>query len=99
MAMTLAYVTPAFTAPTFSAAAHVSRGMPPVMSETATAPPPKPSRPAEWNPKGLKVPSLPGPAELFGKQFVPQYLEKAPAYLDGSMRGDVAFDPWALTVL
>ena len=65
----------------------------------ASAPPPKPVRKAEWNPNGLEVPSLPGPAELFSKQFEPVYLRTAPAYLDGEMPGDIGFDPWALTVL
>lgn len=67
--------------------------------EVAKTEPPKPSRPAEWNPQGLGVPSVPKEAELFAQQFVPSYLKAAPTYLDGSMPGDIGFDPWALTVL
>ena len=58
-----------------------------------------PARAADWNPKALGVPSLPGPLALFSEQFEPTYLESAPAYLDGTLTGDVGFDPWALTVL
>jgi len=71
------------------------------VAEPMAEPPaaPKPMRKAEWNPNGLTVPSLPGPAELFSKQFEPVYLRTAPAYLDGELPGDIGFDPWALTVL
>merc|ERR1719453_1428311 len=65
----------------------------------APAPAPAPRRLAEWNPKGLKVPSLPKQVELFGQQFVPEYLDVSPKYLTNDMRGDIGFDPWALTVL
>jgi len=58
-----------------------------------------PLRSAEWNPKGLGVPNLPKQAELFAQQFVPDYLKTSPKYLDGSLKGDIGFDPWALTVL
>jgi len=51
---------------------------------------------AVWNPQGLDVAMLPG---LVQSQFVPEYLKKAPAYLDGAMAGDVGFDPWGLVAL
>jgi len=49
-----------------------------------------------WNPNGLDVSMLPGPLKA---QFVPSYLKTAPAYLDGSLPGDVGFDPWGLVSL
>lgn len=69
-----------------------------VAETPAPAPEPVPAQPrdAMWNPKKLDVSKLP---EVVQEQFVSEYLQTAPAYLDGSMIGDNAFDPWALTVL
>jgi light-harvesting complex II chlorophyll a/b binding protein 4 len=53
------------------------------------------ARPAEWNPLNLEVPGVP----VLGSQFVPEYLKTGPTYLDGSLPGDIGFDPWGLTVL
>lgn len=50
----------------------------------------------QWNPNGLDVSLLPGPLKA---QFVPAYLKTAPSYLDGSMPGDIGFDPWGLVAL
>ena len=50
----------------------------------------------KWNPNGLDVSMLPS---FMKSQFVPGYLNTAPAYLDGSMAGDVGFDPWGLVAL
>jgi len=61
--------------------------------------PPKPIRPATWNPQNLPVPPVPAKAELFAQQFVPEYLKQSPSYLDGSLPGDIGFDPWGLAVL
>eukprot|EP00966_Prymnesium_polylepis_P058172 1346943-Prymnesium_polylepis.1 len=47
-----------------------------------------------WNPKNLAVPALPKQAELFSKQFQPNYLKVTPDYLDGTLPGDQGFDPW-----
>ena len=44
-------------------------------------------RKAEWNPQGVAIPGA-----------VPEYLKNAPAYLDGSLAGDVGFDPLCLAV-
>merc|ERR1719149_542713 len=76
----------------------------PTMSESGAAaveetPPPKPTRSAEWNPNGLTVPAVPEPVALFSQQFMADYLKVSPTYLDGSLAGDIGFDPWALTVL
>ena len=90
-----AFVAPVQARPTLRANAPMMAVAEPVEA----AAPPKPLRKAEWNPKSLTVPSLPGPAELFSKQFEPVYLRVAPAYLDGELAGDIGFDPWALTVL
>merc|ERR1719401_723649 len=49
-----------------------------------------------WNPNGLDVSLLPGPLKA---QFVPAYLRTVPPYLDGSMPGDIGFDPWGLVAL
>lgn len=46
-------------------------------------------RAAAWNPKGI--------TEI--KFCVPEYLSAAPEYLDGSMPGDVGFDPMCLVGL
>jgi len=54
------------------------------------------SRTTEWNPNRLDVSALPGPIQA---QFVPSYLMEPPSYLDGSMAGDVGFDPWGLVAL
>lgn len=92
----------AFAAPNRVAPMPTVRFNSPIMQVEAVAPPsepvapPKPVRKAEWNPKGLAVPSQLG---QFAQQFESSYLNTAPAYLDGSMAGDVGFDPWALTVL
>jgi len=51
---------------------------------------------SKWNPKGLDVSWMPGPLK---GQFVEQYVSAAPTYLDGSMAGDVGFDPWGLVAL
>jgi light-harvesting complex II chlorophyll a/b binding protein 4 len=50
----------------------------------------------KWNPNGLDVAMLPAPLRA---QFVTQYLNTAPTYLDGSMPGDFGFDPWGLVAL
>lgn len=67
---------------------------------TGDAPPanvsPAPVRDAEWNPKKLDVAFLPS---FLQAQFVPAYLKTSPAYLDGSLPGDIGFDPWGLAVL
>ena len=60
------------------------------------AAPAAPPRKAAWNPEGLNVQMLPGPLQ---SQFVSDYLKTSPAYLDGSMAGDIGFDPWALAAL
>ena len=62
---------------------------------TKTAPP-KPTRKADWNPEGLDVEMLP---DMLKEQFVVDYLTSSPAYLDGSMPGDIGFDPWGLVAL
>jgi light-harvesting complex II chlorophyll a/b binding protein 4 len=54
------------------------------------------SKRVEWNPNGLDVSMLPGPLKA---QFVPAYLKTAPSYLDGSIPGDIGFDPWGLVAL
>ena len=97
MAMLLSTPLSAFVAP--HAAMPTARFGAPLMSVEAVTPevkaavtpeveaeptaPPKPLRKAQWNPQGLGVPPLPGPLELFGKQFEPAYLTTAPAYLPG----------------
>jgi len=53
-------------------------------------------RTAVWNPQGLDVSKIP---KLLQTQFKTDYLKAAPAYLDGSMPGDIGFDPWALVAL
>jgi len=68
-------------------------------AEAPKAAAPKPVRKAAWNPQGLPVPPVPKQAELFAQQFVPEYLKQSPTYLDGSMPGDIGFDPWGLAVL
>jgi len=50
----------------------------------------------EWNPNGLDVSQLPEPLKA---QFVPAYLKTSPSYLDGSLPGDIGFDPWGLVAL
>jgi light-harvesting complex II chlorophyll a/b binding protein 4 len=58
-------------------------------------------KPHEWNPKGLDVEMLPemlGPVPIKA-QFDAEYLKTAPTYLDGSLPGDIGFDPWCLTAL
>merc|ERR1719387_695967 len=82
-----------------AAAPAAAAATPEPAAEPAAAAPPKPTRPITWNPSGLTVPAVPKQVELFAQQFVPEYLKKSPAYLDGSMPGDIGFDPWALTVL
>jgi len=62
----------------------------------APEPAPKPTRKAEWNPQGLDVSKVPA---LLQTQFQSEYLKTAPAYLDGSMPGDIGFDPWSLVAL
>jgi len=57
---------------------------------------PGPARTAAWNPKKLDVEMLPG---VLRAQFVSPYLTTAPAYLDGSVPGDMGFDPWGLVAL
>ena len=53
-------------------------------------------RRASWNPQRLDVSMLPASLQA---QFVPEYLKAAPSYLDGSLPGDIGFDPWALATL
>ena len=62
------------------------------VAKEPTPTPVAPPRAAVWNPKGLDVSQLP---KLAQEQFVAAYLKSAPTYLDGSMTGDNAFDPWA----
>ena len=50
----------------------------------------------EWNPNGLDVSQLPEPLKA---QFFPAYLKTSPSYLDGSLPGDIGFDPWGLVAL
>jgi light-harvesting complex II chlorophyll a/b binding protein 4 len=75
------------------------------VEEPVAAAPPSMARPGAgyvWNPKKLTVPNLPDAipgAKLFEQQFVPEYLKDSPAYLTGSMAGDIAFDPWCLVPL
>jgi len=75
------------------------------VTEVAEAPAVKASssvstRPAYvWNPQGLTVDKLPEQVKPFKDQFVPEFVTGVPAYLDGSLHGDVGFDPWALVAL
>jgi hypothetical protein len=55
-----------------------------------------PAKSAKWNPNGLDVSMLPN---FLRPQFVPGYLKTTPAYLDGSMAGDIGFDPLGLVAL
>jgi len=72
----------------------------PVVAEVppspAAAPTAAPQRAAAWNPKGLDVGMLP---KVVQEQFAPEYITKAPGYLDGSMPGDNGFDPWGVVSL
>lgn len=65
-------------------------------SEASTPEPQAVIRMAGWNPQGLDVSNIP---KLLQTQFKAEYLKTAPAYLDGSMPGDIGFDPWALAAL
>lgn len=56
---------------------------------------PSVTRKAEWNPLGLEMAGVP----LLGSQFVPAYCKAAPAYLDGSLTGDIGFDPMCMVAL
>ena len=49
----------------------------------------------KWNPSGIDF-SL---APYVGQFAVPDYIKFAPAYLDGTMPGDVGFDPLCLAAL
>jgi len=78
---------------------HMSADAEPVAAEpmpVATETAPKPLRKAEWNPQGLDVSMLP---DLLKSQFVGDYLKTSPTYLDGSLPGDIGFDPWGLVAL
>ena len=80
-------------------------------ADSASDPPSTPNttgltgvRPAYlWNPKGLdmsSVRSLPDELQLFKDQFVPEFINGVPAYLDGkTFQGDNGFDPWGLVAL
>jgi len=68
----------------------------PPLTGTAAAAGAAYSKRVEWNPNGLDVSMLPGPLKA---QFVPAYLKTAPSYLDGSIPGDIGFDPWGLVAL
>jgi light-harvesting complex II chlorophyll a/b binding protein 4 len=62
----------------------------PVMAATGEAAAPAAApRPAAWNPQGLTLPVL----------AIPEYCRAAPPYLDGSLAGDVGFDPLGLLAL
>jgi hypothetical protein len=50
----------------------------------------------KWNPNNLDVALMPKSVQA---QFVPEYLKTPPTYLDGTMAGDVGFDPWGLVAL
>ena len=64
-----------------------SRGAP-LMVERGSA------RPATWNPAGVPLPSSLGDVLTVG-----EYTTIAPPYLDGTMAGDVGFDPMCLVAL
>ena len=57
------------------------------------------AREGKWNPRGLGAKDIPFVGELLEPQIVPDYLELAPDYLDGSLPGDVGLDPLCLAAL
>lgn len=80
---------------TSTASSDVKSKLPP-LTGTPKAMAVDPSLRPKWNPSLLDVAMLPSPLKA---QFVPEYLKMTPKYLDGSMPGDVGFDPWGLVAL
>ena len=87
-------VVPTELAPTTPATPPTEPPEPQVVSLTGT-------RPAYvWNPKGLTIDGLPDKLQPFKDQFVPEFINAVPSYLDGkTYQGDNGFDPWALVAL